>query len=96
MEGGAWLKGKEKGQRWWKGVGVRVYSSLEQMLPLRICSPALCVLFPGGWPCPPLQLVDQAGFKDEHLCWGQVADMSLFDKIVTLPRREKKAGEMNE
>jgi hypothetical protein len=43
-----------------------------------------------------LQLVDQSGFKDEHLCWGQVQDMTLFDRIVTLPRRNKKPGEMNE
>jgi hypothetical protein len=43
-----------------------------------------------------LQLIDQAGFKDEHLCWGQVADMSLFDAIVALPKRDKKLGDMNE
>lgn len=42
------------------------------------------------------QLVDQSGFKDEHLCWGQVKDMTLFDKIVTLPRKEKKPGKMEE
>lgn len=42
------------------------------------------------------QLVDQSGFKDEHLCWGQTQDMALFDKIVTLPKREKKPDEMNE
>jgi hypothetical protein len=40
--------------------------------------------------------VDQSGFKDDHLCWGQVQDMALFDKIVNLPRRPKKPGEMNE
>jgi hypothetical protein len=41
-----------------------------------------------------MQLVDQKGFKDEHLCWGQVKDMTLFDKIVTLPRKDKKPGAM--
>lgn len=54
------------------------------------------------YPCLPdiaagvLQLKDQAGFKDEHLCWGQVNDMALFDKIVNLPKKDKKLGEMNE
>jgi len=43
-----------------------------------------------------MQLVDQSGFKDDHLCWGQVADMTLFDKIVNLPKRDKKPGQMNE
>lgn len=43
-----------------------------------------------------VNLVDQSGFKDEHLCWGQVSDMALLDKIVTLPKKDKKPGEMNE
>jgi hypothetical protein len=42
-------------------------------------------------PC--VQLVDNT-LSDEHLCWGKVHDMTLFDKIVTLPRKDKKPGAM--
>ena len=64
--------------------GWDLYLQLDDM---PFCSWCVCV------SCI-MQLVDQKGFKDEHLCWGQVKDMTLFDKIVTLPRKDKKPGAM--
>ncbi|GLC34331.1 hypothetical protein PLESTB_000741400 [Pleodorina starrii] len=42
-----------------------------------------------------VNLVDNAGFGDCHLCWGLIQDMALMDRIVNLPTRPKaKANEM--
>ena len=36
-----------------------------------------------------INLIDQAGFGDSHLCWGQIDDMQLVDWLVTLPKKPK-------
>ncbi|KXZ54393.1 hypothetical protein GPECTOR_5g5 [Gonium pectorale] len=42
-----------------------------------------------------VNLIDQAGFGDDHLCWGKVDDMALFDAIVARPIKPKaKPNEM--
>jgi hypothetical protein len=55
------------------------------------------VCWAGGMGGPDLfvNLINQAGFGDDHLCWGKVADMALLDAIVKLPTRPKaKPNEM--
>eukprot|EP00198_Chlamydomonas_reinhardtii_P009785 XP_001699122.1 predicted protein [Chlamydomonas reinhardtii] len=42
-----------------------------------------------------VNLIDQSGFGDDHLCWGKIDDMSLLDAIVKLPTKPKaKPNEM--
>ncbi len=42
-----------------------------------------------------VNLIDQSGFGDCHLCWGLVRNMALLDRIVALPTRPKaKANDM--
>ncbi|KAG2429165.1 hypothetical protein HYH02_014100 [Chlamydomonas schloesseri] len=42
-----------------------------------------------------VNLIDQSGFGDDHLCWGKIEDMSLMDAIVKLPTKPKaKPNEM--
>lgn len=36
-----------------------------------------------------VNLIDQSGFGDDHLCWGKVSDMSLLDAIVQRPIKPK-------
>ncbi|EFJ47170.1 hypothetical protein VOLCADRAFT_105231 [Volvox carteri f. nagariensis] len=43
----------------------------------------------GGGPDFFVNLIDQSGFGDCHLCWGFIWDMSLMDAIVKLPTKPK-------
>lgn len=45
---------------------------------------------PYALPCAHALQVDQSGFKDEHLCFGLVRNLTVFDKILELPLKEKK------
>jgi hypothetical protein len=43
-------------------------------------------------------MVDQAGFKDDHLCFAKASNesMAVFDKILELPLKNKtKPNDMN-
>lgn len=42
-----------------------------------------------GGPDLFINLIDQSGFGDSHLCFGKITDMSLVDKIMTLPLKPK-------
>eukprot|EP00232_Nephroselmis_pyriformis_P023152 CAMPEP_0182854880 /NCGR_PEP_ID=MMETSP0034_2-20130328/1519_1 /TAXON_ID=156128 /ORGANISM="Nephroselmis pyriformis, Strain CCMP717" /LENGTH=411 /DNA_ID=CAMNT_0024985769 /DNA_START=200 /DNA_END=1435 /DNA_ORIENTATION=+ len=37
-----------------------------------------------------VNLIDQRGFGDSHLCWGKIEDMTVVDHIMTLPLKPKK------
>lgn len=40
--------------------------------------------------------VDQSGFKDDHLCFGLVRNMTVFEAILELPVKQKqKPSDMN-
>ncbi|GIL53459.1 hypothetical protein Vafri_9054 [Volvox africanus] len=43
----------------------------------------------GGGPDFFVNLIDQSGFGDCHLCWGLIRDMTLMDAIVKLPTKPK-------
>jgi hypothetical protein len=53
----------------------------------------------GGGPDWFVNMIDQSGFGDSHLCWGLVdaAGMGVFERILKLPVKPKGgagAGEM--
>jgi hypothetical protein len=48
--------------------------------------------------CRFVNMVDQSGFKDDHLCFAKAANesMAVFDKILELPVKNKtKPNDMN-
>ncbi|PNH08564.1 hypothetical protein TSOC_004862, partial [Tetrabaena socialis] len=49
------------------------------------------VCWAGGMGGPDffVNLIDQSGFGDDHLCWGLIANMTLMDQIVVLPTKPK-------
>jgi cyclophilin family peptidyl-prolyl cis-trans isomerase len=50
----------------------------------------------GGGPHWFVNMVNQTGFKDEHLCFGLVKNMTLFEAILELPVKQKqKPSDMN-
>lgn len=52
----------------------------------------------GGGPHFFVNMIDQSGFKDDHLCFAKTADasMAVYDKILELPLKEKqKPNDMN-
>ena len=49
------------------------------------------VCWAGGFGGPDffVNLIDQGGFGDDHLCWGKIDDMTLVDAIVRRPVKPK-------
>jgi hypothetical protein len=49
------------------------------------------VCWAGGFGGPDffVNLIDQRGFGDDHLCWGKIEDMRLVDAIVKRPLKPK-------
>jgi hypothetical protein len=45
----------------------------------------------GGGPDWFVNVIEQGGFGDDHLCWGQVdaAGLAVFDRILALPTKPK-------
>lgn len=50
----------------------------------------MCWAGGGGGPHWFVNMIDQSGFKDDHLCFGLVKNLTLFDAILELPLKEKK------
>lgn len=49
------------------------------------------VCWAGGFGGPDffINLVDNAGFGDSHLCWGKITDMAVVDRLAALPLMPK-------
>jgi cyclophilin family peptidyl-prolyl cis-trans isomerase len=49
----------------------------------------------GGGPHWFVNIIDNGGFKDDHLCFGKVSepDMVVFDRILQLPLKKKEKPE---